>query len=626
MADRHPAAPATQPDPQRLDAPGASLPAAQVTPPASFYEYPKGLTPANAIKRLPGPQSDGRAGGGARVAPAAANAVPQNTRLGVNFANYYINGPGGGPRAYAAMRDAGARYDRIAFNMYLLQPSRGVYTWDAYDALIADARAANMKLLGVLTAPSVFASTPCPPTTGAEFRTPANLDRAWNDPQNHWAQWVYTTVLRYKDTVDAWEVWNEPNFDVFWCGTPQQFAQMTRVSYQAIKAADPNAIVLSAPMYRGYRIELIARFFEALRDLPDAAANNYYHDVTGFHLYDGGHCNAFDEIEFLKRDYFRPNIGDKPLWNTESGIRQREGEWPEFANEAEAANFVVSNYAYSLYKNVGRYYYWRAIDEGPIVTQANYDYAWGLLQYNGTPRKSYQAFQTVARHLPQQFEWAVRRFGVRFSDNKTDGPVSRITFYNTPLGRVSVLYAITGTAQTYTFAAVLPTVTVVDPAGVLSARQRDGAGNVTFDLPGSTNFRWGKPECQTPGTPVIIIEGDVTPPTATLQTAPLSITAPVTLTWTSTDTLPASGAASGVWWHDVQVSRNDGPWTLLREEVFGNALLFAPSEGGVYRLRVRPRDRAGNVPAWEAMNVVTITARLTPQELSNRAWLPVVRK
>ncbi len=253
---------------------------ADLPPPASLFLSDQRAARARAERLAAPPALRQSQPDGARL--QATTQVSQNTRLGVNFANYYVNGPGSGPRAYAQMRAAGASYDRIAFNMYLLQPSAGVYTWDGYDALIQDAAAQNMTLLGVLTAPSVFASTGCPSTTGAEFRTPANLDKAWDDPANHWARWVYTTVLRYKGTVRAWEVWNEPNFDVFWCGTAQQFAQMTRVSYQAIKAADPTAIVVSAPMYRGVNIDRVAHFFEALRDLPDAVANNYYHDVIGF--------------------------------------------------------------------------------------------------------------------------------------------------------------------------------------------------------------------------------------------------------------------------------------------------------------------------------------------------------
>jgi hypothetical protein len=553
--------------------------------------------------------------------PPRANAVvvAQNPRLGVNFANYYVNG--NGPRAYAQMRAAGASTDRITFNMNAIASAPNTYNWVAYDAVISDAKAVSMSVLGVLIAPSDFASTACPPGSGTIFRTPANTELAWNDANNHWARWVSATVARYKDTVRAWEVWNEPNLPVFWCGTEAQLAQVTRVSYQAIKAADPSTLVVSAPIFRGANIEKIARFFEALRDLPDARANNFYHDVTGYHLYDGGHCSSFDEIGFLVTNYISPNIGLKPMWNSESGIRVREGDWPEFATAAGQSNYLISNYAYSLHKNVGKYFFWRAIDERALQAPADYDSAWGLLEFNGTPRPAYQTYQTVAQYLPTDFEWSVRRFGNRFSDNRENGPVSRITFYNTNLGRVSVLFNITNTVQPYTFTAVLSNATFVSPEGALETRQPVSGVHV-LSMPASTDFRGNFPQCQTPGRPVIIIEADTIAPTATLQlqSVPVTTTSGFTLTWSSAD----DAAGAGIWWHDVQIQKDGGTWQTLREEVAGTALRFdAPPDGGVYAFRVRPRDRAGNAPAWEAMNIVSTTVLLN---LPLKLWLPLAVK
>jgi hypothetical protein len=590
---------------------------ARANPPPDFGAPPADLAVrARQMAQVPAHMPDSRPTPLLPAGGATGAAVAPNTRMGVNFANYFVNGSG--PRAYAAMRAAGASYERITFNMNAISNMPAMYDWSAYDAVISDVKAVSMTVLGVLIAPSDYASVACAPGSTSIFRTPGNLDKPWNDPQNHWGQWVYTTVLRYKDTVRAWEMWNEPNFDVFWCGTPQQFAQMTRVTYQAIKAADPSAIAISAPIFRGYRIELIARFFEALRHLPDAAANEYYHDVIGFHLYDGGHCGVFDEIEYLNRDYFRPNVGDKPIWNTESGIRQREGAWPEFASPEEAANYLVSNYSYSLHKNVGRYFYWRAIDEGPIAKDADYDYAWGLLQYNGTPRPSYAAFQTAAQYLPQQFEWSVRRFGSQFSDNKPEGPVNRFTFYNTALGRVTVLYNLTGSTQTYTYTGILSTALAIAPNGSLQTLTPNAQGHHILALPASTNFRGREPGvCLTPGQPLILIESDTQPPTSTLATLPLSATGAITLTWVSTDT----AGGSGVLWHDVQVRVDDGEWTVVRTDLVNTTqFAYTPMRGGKHSFRVRPRDRAGNVPDWDTLNVVNTTVMF---KLNQRLYLPL---
>lgn len=596
------------------DAAAASARQAALTAPRSFTAA--AMAPAGVRARQMAAAAPRVSATRPRAAvPASSQAVAQHPKLGANFANYYVNG--NGPRAYAQMRDAGVRHERITFNMNAIEPSNNVFTWDAYDAVITDALASNIQVLGVLIAPSNFARRTCPESI---FGVPTNLDKPWDDPRNEWASWVFQVASRYSGTVQAWEVWNEPNFTSFWCGSALEFAQMTRVSYQAIKAANPAATVVLAPMYRGVEIGRIAAFFEALRDLPDALANGYYHDVIGFHLYDGGHCTQFDEIEFLDVTYFRPNVGAKPIWNTESGIRVRDGGWPEFATSEESAYFAISNLAYSLHKNVGRYYYFRAIDEQAIVTPEDTDKAWGLLQFNGAPRPSYSAMRTMAQFLPHEFEWSVRKFGNAFADDKSDGPVSRITFYNTALGRVSVLYNISNTAQSYTFTGILSNALFIAPDGVTQTATVNGANQHVLQFSAAPNFRWGKPECQVPSKPLIIIEADTTPPTAALKALPLTHTLGLTLTWTSSDTI----GGSGVWWHEVQIRPAGGDWQMLNAEVVTASLRFAPATLGQYGFRVRARDRAGNVPDWSATTVISTT--ILPPDYPNKAYLPLVRK
>ena len=539
------------------------------------------------------------------VAPAAV--VAQSNALGANFGNYYVGG--GAMRAYPHMRSAGARHERVTFNMNAIEPSKGAFNWSGYDALVADAGAQNLEILGVLIAPANFARRDC----GNYFGVPTGLDLAWDDPNHHWAQFVRATVARYKSQVRAWEIWNEPNFFDFWCGSAEEFALMTRASYFAIRAADPSAAIVLAPMYRGVELGRIIAYFEALRALPDAAANGFFHDVIGFHLYDGGHCTQFDEVEYLRRSVFTPNVGAKPIWNTESGVRVRDGAWPGFATSEESAWFLIANAAYSFHKGMQRYYWFRAIDEINVASDADSDKAWGLLKYDGAPRPTFAAFQMIAQVLPQEFAWSVRRFGTSFADNDPAGPVSRITFYGTPLGRVSVLFNISNAAQTYTFSGILPQAQFVAPDGSRTAQMRDGSGNHMLNFAAAANFRWQHPECQVPSKPIVIIESDTAAPSTTLAAPRVSDgdARTVELRWTSAD--GANG--SGLWWYDVQVQRDGGAWTLLSDDVYANSYDAALDSSGSYRFRVRAWDRAGNVGAWSASAAISVdpdAPRATP--------------
>jgi|HubBroStandDraft_1064217.scaffolds.fasta_scaffold02681_4 xylan 1,4-beta-xylosidase len=70
-------------------------------------------------------------------------------------------------------------------------------------------------------------------------------------PPKDWDRWAALTadlathlIQRYgrDEVVSRWsfEVWNEPNLDVFWSGTPEEYFRLYDVSARAIKAVDPG--------------------------------------------------------------------------------------------------------------------------------------------------------------------------------------------------------------------------------------------------------------------------------------------------------------------------------------------------------------------------------------------------
>jgi hypothetical protein len=468
----------------------ASVAQSQSVPPG-FTEAPawhEGSAPA----RL-NPFSQQQVSVNSAMQPAFATAVQQHARLGSNFANYYKSNGG---RAYGDMRDAGASRDRITFDWFRFQPSAGGFdnnVVNAYNDLLKDAAAANIDTLGILIGAPEWARDDR--YLGGAYRVPRGLELVWDDPNNTWGQFVFQIVDRYKDRVRAWEIWNEPNLTEFWPAPPALFAQLMRVAWQAAKAADPTTTVVFGGIYRGANIERIDAIFKALKALDPAGANAYYHDVIGYHLYDGGHCSVFDEIQYLRTFFWLPNVGDKPLWITESGIRVREESLPDFATPAESASFFITNYAYSLASGAQRYYYFRAVDDDPNASQL-----WGLLKNDGTARPSLQAMRTVAQWLPAQHDFVTRQF-------LNNDSVNRVSIYanNT---RVNVLWNIGALPQTVTLPVGSPAVTLVTQEGNTSVVNAVN-GVVQLTLGPAQNFRWGKPECQVASPPLIVVEQGV---------------------------------------------------------------------------------------------------------------------
>jgi len=66
---------------------------------------------------------------------------------------------------------------------------------------------------------------------------PANLE--------DWRHFVDRIASRYKGRIEAYEVWNEPNWHHFYTGDIQTVVEMTRIAAESIHAIDPGALVVS---------------------------------------------------------------------------------------------------------------------------------------------------------------------------------------------------------------------------------------------------------------------------------------------------------------------------------------------------------------------------------------------
>jgi hypothetical protein len=107
-------------------------------------------------------------------------------------------------------------------------------------------------------------------------------------PDNYqdFANFLTALATRYQGRIDAYQIWNEPNLAREWGDRPPNpvaYTQLLKVAYQAIKAADPKAYVISAGLAPTTRWDDIAIpdtvFIQGMYD-ADAAP---YFDLLGAH-------------------------------------------------------------------------------------------------------------------------------------------------------------------------------------------------------------------------------------------------------------------------------------------------------------------------------------------------------
>jgi hypothetical protein len=128
--------------------------------------------------------------------------------------------------------------------------------------------------------------------------------------------------------VDAWELWNEPDSQEFWAGAPQPaaYAAVVRAAYPAIKAVQPNDVVVLGGLVGNDYDFLQGLYATGARGSFDAVAvhtdtacltngpGHYYRDERGrIGRYT---FSAYREVHQVMADN---GDGAKPIWMTEIG-------------------------------------------------------------------------------------------------------------------------------------------------------------------------------------------------------------------------------------------------------------------------------------------------------------------
>jgi polysaccharide biosynthesis protein PslG len=141
-------------------------------------------------------------------------------------------------RAFGKIKEAGFGWAKQQIRWSDYEKSRGNVDWGLLDGVVGSAQANGTQLMfSVVTSP-------------AWSRSDGKVDGPPND-LNDLGNFLAAMAGRYKGRVQAYEVWNEQNFSREWGGgtiNAGAYVELLKVAYPKIKAADPNAIVISGAL------------------------------------------------------------------------------------------------------------------------------------------------------------------------------------------------------------------------------------------------------------------------------------------------------------------------------------------------------------------------------------------
>jgi hypothetical protein len=240
--------------------------------------------------------------------------------------------PGNTMLASAAM---GARWVRLHdfgdfCHWYQVEPEKGRFFW--YDQEIDALRDRGFLVLANLGHPPRWAGRAPEKKLGSGRWTPAPP----RDTQE-WENYVFRTVEHYHDRIQHWEVWNEPYWRGFFTGTPEEYTDLLKVAYRAIKRADPHAVVVGG---------CFTPTEEAWTRRVLAAGALEFMDVLSYHVYwsppmtetttsDATPLVALQVQRFV--ELMREHGSPKPIYMSEGGMR-----CPPFASWLPADGFERS--------------------------------------------------------------------------------------------------------------------------------------------------------------------------------------------------------------------------------------------------------------------------------------------
>jgi Bacterial Ig-like domain len=311
------------------------------------------------------------------------------------------------------MQNARIHTDRFELGWRTVEPSQGTFKWAATDQFVGALASHGIRAVPFLWgSPRWVASSPGAPP----IDTPAH-EQAWKDflqaavgrygPGGTYWSTVYPQQYGAGATpypITAWQVWNEPNLKKFFdpSGTnatlAQKYAQLLRISHNAITGVDPNAQIVLAGN-PGYPPGGGPKAWEFLGSLYAVPGIKNYFDVAALHPYasDLNHV----QLEVGKYRTVMKNHGDAstPLWITELGWGSAPPDHFGINQGLQGQKSRLIG-AYKLFLshraawNLQRVYWflWRDPDpNSQFAHRCSFCASAGVLSFNRTRKPSYSA-------------------------------------------------------------------------------------------------------------------------------------------------------------------------------------------------------------------------------------------
>ena len=276
-------------------------------------------------------------------------------------------------------------------------------TWDKYDLIVQLAAKYDMQVIMRLDRP--------PSWTRVDNAHPERPP----DDLNAYGDFVSDVVQHFKGKVHFYQIWNEPNIFPEWgdqAPDPAAYVRLLKLAYGRAKEADPNVIILSAPLAQSLENSTTNESDLTYLDGMYAAGAKPYFDILFANAYGFSFPPSdppapdrlnFQRVVLERKIMEKYGDTDKAIWFNEFGwdaapdsFAPGELPWGRVNDQLQAQYTVDAiQFARRNWDWVGVFNIWYFRQIGDIPRDRA-DYYFRMVDIGFTPRPLYNAIQSAA--------------------------------------------------------------------------------------------------------------------------------------------------------------------------------------------------------------------------------------
>lgn len=289
--------------------------------------------------------------------PSPGGQVPY---LGITVSLEQYDDPLLRQQALQRLHNAGFGWVRVRIDWSRIEPNPGQFQWAWTDQVLTDIAASGLAPVVVLDGSPAWSrdSRDLPPDAASANDSPWRLAPP-ADPKTY-ARFAAAFAHRYQDTIRYYQIWDEPNITPHWGNRlidPVGYARLLQEAARAVRAADPDAVILAAALAptqdRGHTA-IDEGFF--LQRLYAAGAAPYFDAVLvqpfGFGTGPQDTRSRVDALNFHRAAWIRKVMvaaGDSqtPVWAVRFGWNRLPQDQWKTVSEPDQLRFTAEAIQYA---------------------------------------------------------------------------------------------------------------------------------------------------------------------------------------------------------------------------------------------------------------------------------------